>query len=285
MKLLVVSGLSGSGKSVALNALEDLGCYCIDNLPLSLLTAFANEMTYLHQHNYECAAVGIDARNLSEDFQNFPDLMSEIKGKGVETEIIFLQADDATLIKRFSETRRKHPLTGDKLSLPEAIKKERKVLSVLSSSADLNLDTSHSNVHQLRDQISDHMVRKSKGLSLTFLSFGFKHGVPVDADFVFDIRCLPNPHWVPELRASTGMDESVQRFLSAQPLFTEMYHDLKSMLGRWLPHFEADNRSYITVAIGCTGGQHRSVYMAKRLSDTFAEQGRRVLLRHRELPS
>ncbi len=283
MKLVIVSGLSGSGKSVALDALEDLGFYCIDNLPLGLLPAFARQITESPRRNYEHAAVGIDARNLSDDFQGFPDLLDEINHMGLACEVIFLQADDDTLIKRFSETRRKHPLTRSEVSLPEAIKMERQVLDSLALSSAWCIDTTSTNVHQLRDMIRERMHHKTTALSLTFLSFGYKHGVPVDADYVFDIRCLPNPHWVPQLRALTGLDEPVKEFLGQEADMTEMFENLCQFLERWIPHFEADNRTYMTVAIGCTGGQHRSVYLSRRLGDYFAGRRENVLVRHREL--
>ncbi len=283
MKLVIVSGLSGSGKSVVLDALEDLGFYCIDNLPLALLPAFVEQISSSPRRNYEHAAVGIDARNLSEDFQGFPDLLDRISSMGLECEIIFLQADDDTLIKRFSETRRKHPLTRSGVSLAEAIAMERKMLESVAISADWCIDTTHTNVHQLRDKIRAHMQSKARTLSLTFLSFGYKHGVPVDADFVFDIRCLPNPHWVPQLRALTGLDREVREFLDRQEPMARMYEDLRDFLERWIPCFEADNRTYMTVAIGCTGGQHRSVYLATRLGQHFEARRENVLVRHREL--
>lgn len=283
MKLVIVSGLSGSGKSIVLHSLEDVGFYCIDNLPLSLLTAFAAQISSSPRRNYEHAAVGIDARNLTEDFDSFPDVLAEIKSQGLECEILFLQADDNTLIKRFSETRRKHPLTRAGISLAEAIHRERKLLGALAVNADWCIDTSRTNVHQLRDLVRERMLREARALTLTFMSFGYKHGVPVDADFVFDVRCLPNPHWVPQLRAFTGLDEQVRQFLEQQPLVGEMFEDLKQFIERWVPRFKADNRAYMTVAIGCTGGQHRSVYLSHRLAEYFGATDFEVLLRHREL--
>jgi len=283
MKLVIVSGLSGSGKSIVLHSLEDLGFYCIDNLPLSLLPAFAAQISASPRRSYEHAAVGIDARNLAEDFDSFPDVLAEIKALGLSCEILFLQADDNTLIKRFSETRRKHPLTRAGTSLAEAIQRERRLLGALAVNADLCIDTSRTNVHQLRDLVRGRMLQEARSLTLTFMSFGFKHGIPVDADFVFDVRCLPNPHWVPQLRALTGLDHEVQEFLEQQPLVGEMFEDLKNFIERWMPRFQADNRAYMTVAIGCTGGQHRSVYLSNRLGEYFGDSELEVLLRHREL--
>ena len=282
MKLVIVSGLSGSGKSVALHALEDLGYYCIDNLPLALLPAFAEQFAYANAE-YDLCAVGVDARNLNEDFHNFPGLLSQVRSYGLDCEILFLKAEDEILIKRFSETRRKHPLTKAQVSLPEAIERDRHLLKPLSANANWVVDTSRTNVHQLRDLIRDHMHNVVPVLSLTIFSFGFKHGAPVDADFVFDIRCLPNPHWVPELRALTGKDAEVVAFLEQQALVKKMFDQLSSFLETWIPAFEDDNRTYMTVAIGCTGGQHRSVYMAEALAAFFAEQRDNVLVRHREL--
>ncbi len=283
MKLVIVSGLSGSGKSIVLHSLEDLGFYCIDNLPLSLLPAFAAEISSSQLGSYEHAAVGIDARNLNKGFQQFPEILDNIRQQGLACEILFLQADDATLIKRFSETRRKHPLTRSGVSLAEAIKREREILSSLAISADWCIDSSRTNVHQLRDLVRERMMKEARSLSLTFMSFGYKHGVPVDADYVFDVRCLPNPHWVPDLRVLTGEDDEVKQFLESQAMVTEMFDDLKNFIERWMPRFLADNRAYMTVAIGCTGGQHRSVYMAQRLVAYFSEMDAEVLLRHREL--
>lgn len=282
MKLVIVSELSGSGKSVVLHTLEDLSFYCIDNLPLGLLKEFASQMASGALGHYRRAAVGIDARNLNNDFGTFADLVAQIRALGIACEIIFLQADDNTLIKRFSETRRKHPLTRGGISLAEAIEQERKLLAAVASNADWCIDSSRTNIHQLRDMIRAQMLNESKALTLTFLSFGFKHGIPVDADFVFDVRCLPNPHWDPQLRALTGMDEGVQQFLERQPLVNEMFNDLQRFLERWIPAFQADNRTYMTVAIGCTGGQHRSVYFAETLAAAFRER-EQVLVRHREL--
>lgn len=284
MKLVIVSGLSGSGKSIALHALEDLGYYCIDNLPLVLLPAFARQISESPRRNYEHAAVGVDARNLNEDFESFPELVADIRALGLECEIIFLRAADETLIKRFSETRRKHPLTRAEVSLAEAIASERRLLGAVAANADWCLDTTRTNIHQLRDLIRERMLQEAQTLTLTFVSFGYKHGIPVDADFVFDVRCLPNPHWVPALRTLTGLDREVGDFLDQQPQVGRMYEDLRNFMEHWLPRFEEDNRSYMTVAIGCTGGQHRSVYLARRLADYFSHHYPSVLLRHRELP-
>jgi len=284
MKLYIVSGTSGSGKSIALHALEDLGYYCIDNLPVGLLPAFVQELQAAQRQGYSNAAVGVDARNLANDFTVLPEALKHMRDSGIPYQILFMDADDDTLFKRFSETRRPHPLTRGDTPLADAIRRERELLEPIASRADLRLDTSHTNVHQLRDLVQAHVGAAASGkLSLLFESFGYKHGIPVDADFVFDIRCLPNPHWKPSLRALTGRDTDVITFLEQQPEVENMFQSISGFIGTWLPHFENDNRSYLTVAIGCTGGQHRSVYFAERLAHHFASDRAKVSVRHREL--
>ena len=285
MKLLIVSGLSGSGKSVALHTLEDLDYYCIDNLPVGLLEPFAQQLLDNPPVGQDNAAVGIDARNQSEDLQRFPQMLAALRERGIQCEILYLQADDETLLKRFSETRRKHPLSKGSLSLADAIRQERSLLEPIAGHAALHIDTTHTNVHQLRDLIQERVGAKTDGtLSLLFKSFGFKHGVPKDADFVFDLRCLPNPHWDARLRPLTGLDSDVVEYLGTQPLVDEMYEVIRGFLETWIPRFECENRSYLTVALGCTGGQHRSVYLAERLGRHFKTRYPSVLVRHRELP-
>jgi len=284
MRLLIISGTSGAGKSIALHALEDIGCYCIDNLPMALIPAFAAEMASANEHQYDTVAVGIDARNINNDFASFPELLKQIKAEGGECEVIFVDASDEALIKRFSETRRRHPLTDNEVPLEEAILRERLMLQPIASQADMQLDTSRTNVHQLRDMVQKRIGRNSSpNMSVLFQSFGFKHGIPVDADFVFDVRCLPNPHWEPRLRAFTGKDFEVVHFLENHFEVNRMFEDIKGLLESWLPQFAADNRSYMTIAIGCTGGQHRSVYFVERLAEYFRKLEHRVLTRHREL--
>ncbi len=284
MKLLIVSGMSGSGKSVALNVLEDLGYYCLDNLPVSLLPAFSERVLLNHQSRVNKAAIGIDARNLTGDLDSFPKIISDLQEKGIECEIFFLTADEDTLLKRFSETRRRHPLTSESIPLADAIKREGVLLEPIAAKADLRIETSHTNVHQLRDLIVTRLEDAHPGtMSILFESFGFKNGVPSDADFVFDVRCLPNPHWQPALRPYSGRDEPVIEFLEAEPLVNQMSEQLCGFMNTWIPHFEADNRSYMTVAIGCTGGQHRSVYMVERLAAHFRRIRVNVQVRHREL--
>ncbi len=283
MRLFIVSGTSGAGKSTLLHSLEDSGFYCIDNLPLALLPAFAQQMVEAHEHPYEDAAVGIDARNLSRDLSQFPNTLSQLKALGIDCRVVFIDADDEVLIKRFSETRRRHPLADGELSLAEAIREERRRLEPVSSHAELVMDSTATNLHQLRREVQSRLSREEEGMSLLLQSFGFKHGVPVDADYIFDVRCLPNPHWEPRLRPLTGRDEPVAHFLENHFEVNRMFEQISEFLGDWLPQFEANNRSYMTVAIGCTGGQHRSVYFVERLARHMKRHGREVLTRHREL--
>ncbi len=286
MRLVIISGISGSGKSIALHFLEDLGFYCIDNLPVGMLAAFADYIATAEVSSHDRFAVGIDARNLTGDLQDLPSTLRSLLSGGLEAEIVFLDADDDTLIKRYNETRRRHPLTSDQVSLPEAIRSERRLLEPLAYSADMRLDTSHTNVHQLRELLRERVGNELKGrLSLLVESFGYKLGVPVDVDFVFDVRCVPNPHWEPTLRNLTGRDQAVVDFLEKLPQVDELYRDIVVFLNKWIPRFRADNRAYMTVAIGCTGGQHRSVYFAERIAQHFRESDleAKVSLRHREL--
>lgn len=280
MKLLIISGVSGSGKSIVLHALEDQDYYCIDNLPIDLLPAFARKMQGDAQQLR--AAVGIDARNLSQELKQFPQILEQIESVGVDCHIIFLDASDATLLKRFSETRRKHPLSN--IPLAEAIRHERGLLEAIADKADLRIDTTSTTVHQLRDLISERIDEGARtGMSLLFQSFGYKHGVPLDADFVFDVRCLPNPYWEPHLRPLSGRDQEVIAYLERYGVVAQMRQDLITFLSHWLQQFQNTNRSYLTVAIGCTGGQHRSVYLAEQLMAYFHSIHSRVLCRHREL--
>ena len=283
MKLVVISGVSGSGKSNALHVLEDLDYYCIDNLPVGLLPAFA-EQTQASNDSIPHAAIGIDARNLPNELPRFSYILEQLKNKGVVVEIIFLDAEDNILLKRFSETRRKHPLTENEIPLAEAIKKERELLEPIASRADLYIDTSRTNIYQLRDLIKERMTGSTgQNLSLLFESFGFKHGAPTDADFVFDARCLPNPHWEPALRDQTGLDQPVIDYLQQHDVVDEMFKDIKKFVETWMPRFEAENRSYLTVAIGCTGGQHRSVYLSHRLAEALKKVHNNTHIRHRDM--
>lgn len=283
MSFLLVSGLSGSGKSIALHALEDSGFYCIDNLPARLLPHLAEQIQQSSDKLSDNVAVGIDARN-REFLKELPDSLDKLSRLGINFQIVFLEADDAILIKRYKETRRKHPLTDGDVSLLEGISLEKSQLNPLSSNAALRVDTTFTTPHELRQQILDFASgSESNSLTLLFRSFGFKHGTPLDADYVFDIRCLPNPYWQAELRQYTGLDEPVIEFLEKQSEVQEMFESICAFLGKWLPSFEQENRSYLTIAIGCTGGQHRSVYLTDKLATYFADTGVQTQVRHREL--
>jgi len=283
MSFLLVSGLSGSGKSIALHALEDSGFYCIDNLPARLLPHLAEQIQQTSNNSPGDVAVGIDARN-REFLKELPQALEKLSQLGIKYEIVFLEADEAILIKRYKETRRKHPLTDEDVSLLEGISLEKKQLNPLSSRATLRVDTTYTTPHELRQQIRDFTSGSNNdGLTLLFRSFGFKHGTPLDADYVFDIRCLPNPYWQTELRQYTGLDEPVIEFLEKQTEVHDMLESICVFLEKWLPSFEQENRSYLTIAVGCTGGQHRSVYLTDKLANYFTGKGAHTQVRHREL--
>ncbi len=282
--MIVVSGLSGSGKSIALQTLEDLDYYCVDNLPLTLLKPFAQEILRCEHNLSQTTAVGIDARNFLGELENFAALIAELRASGLKVEILFLQAADEVLLKRYSETRRKHPLSLAGLTLLEAIREERHLLEWISAHADLNIDTSLTHVHELRQLVRQRLHEaQADSVSILFESFGFKKGIPADADFIFDVRCLPNPYWEPQLRPLTGLDEAVVTFLNQQPEVLRMIEDLRRFLDTWIPCFETGDRSYLTIAIGCTGGQHRSVFIAEVLAGYFRQTRRNIMIRHREL--
>jgi len=280
MDLTIVSGLSGSGKTVALQALEDIGYYCIDNLPANLLPHFASSL----MHNPDSrAAVGIDIRN-RHFLETLGDSLASLKRLGIEFRILYLYADEDTLIKRFSETRRRHPLTNLSTSLVEGIRLEHQLLTSLAQSANMEIDSSQITPHELRSQVRNLVgVRDGETMMLQVVSFGHKYGNPSEADFVFDVRCLPNPYWEKSLREKTGVDQEVIDFLKSSPSTTAMIDQLYNFLTEWLPAFEAENRSYITIAIGCTGGRHRSVYVAEQLAEKLKNDDSRVHLRHRDL--
>ena len=283
MQLIIISGRSGSGKSTALNQLEDEGYYCIDNLPVSLLPALVEEASRDEFGHFRGTAVCIDARNAWKDLANFGEVLNSLP-ESVQSEILFLDAQESALIKRFSETRRKHPLSSDSMPLAEAIDQERVLLEPISSAASLVLDTSQMTIYELRDAIKQRLLGAESGsMSVLIQSFGFKRGIPTDADLVFDVRMLPNPHWVKELRLKNGLEEEVRNFLEAQSTTNELYQDISGFLDRWLPRYADSNRSYMTVAIGCTGGQHRSVYLADRLFRQYRDQYPGIHIRHREL--
>ncbi|MFZ1324895.1 MAG: RNase adapter RapZ [Candidatus Contendobacter sp.] len=284
MRLIIVSGLSGSGKTIALQTLEDLDYYCVDNLPFKLILPLTREIFASSDCAPPAVAVGVDARNFIDELHAFPTTLAELRASDLSVEVLFLQANDDTLLKRYSETRRRHPLDLGNLPLREAIRQERLLLEPISASADLIVDTTDTNIYQLRELLRARLHdTPPEAMSLLFESFGFKNGVPADADFVFDVRCLPNPHWEPALRPLTGLDPPVIDFLERQPEVAAMIAALAGFLETWLPRFEASERSYLTVAIGCTGGQHRSVYIANALARHFSALRDDVMAHHREL--
>lgn len=284
MRLVVISGRSGSGKSTALHVLEDLGFTCIDNLPASLLPALFDELSAAAGDKPVRIAVGIDARNLMGKLEPLAGILDNLRGAGVSCEVVFLDARTPVLIRRYSETRRRHPLSSSNIDLKKALALEWEVLDPIATIANRQIDTSNMTLHQLRDLIKKQIDPDTPDvMAIQFLSFGFKHGAPLDADFVFDVRCLPNPHWKTELRPLTGCDPPVVAFLESQTEVAAMLADLIGFITRWLPRFVASNRSYLTIAIGCTGGQHRSVYIANRLGEYFGNQYPNVQVSHREL--
>ena len=283
-RLIVVSGLSGSGKTVALHVLEDLGFYCIDNIPAALLRALLDEISRRDSSDPVRVAVGVDARNRLNDLEALPATLVELGESGTQTDLLFLQAADEILLKRYSETRRRHPLATADTGLRAAIMRERELLGSVINAADLIIDTSRTSVYELADLLRERVDRRKEGgLSILLESFGFKHGIPADADFVFDLRCLPNPYWNVELRTLNGLDPAVGSFLDDQPAFTRMYEDILAFLRRWIPEYLDYHRSYLTVALGCTGGQHRSVYMTEKLARALQSTHEPVHTRHSEL--
>jgi UPF0042 nucleotide-binding protein len=284
MRLIIVSGLSGSGKSVALHQLEDIDFYCVDNIPAALLKPFISHTIRGTDDIYPRTAVGLDARNRPNEIETIPALVAELRRIGISCEVLYLHANDDVLLKRYAETRRKHPLVSGDVSLREAIASERELLEPITMTADLVIDTSHMSVHALRERIRERIDRRREGrLALMFESFGYKHGIPGDADFVFDVRSLPNPYWEHSLRHLTGRDPEVINFLAAQPAVLSLVGSLTEFLGQRILEFAAANRSYLTIAVGCTGGQHRSVYVADRLAEHFRQSYPQVLTRHDSL--
>lgn len=282
MKLIIVSGRSGSGKSTALRTLEDAGYHCVDNLPVGLLSDLVSRYANAFPGAISKIAVCIDAR--SPGLEEFPELLIELRQQGVYTQVLYLDALSPTLVKRFSETRRRHPLTGADIDLREAIDKEAAILASVADLASLTIDTTRISSKNLSEQVVNRVLEnEGASISLLFRSFGFKHGIPVDTDFVFDLRCLPNPHWQPMLRPLSGLHEEVAKYLESKSLVNEMFADIANYLESWIPRFADNDRVYLTIGIGCTGGQHRSVYMADRLTNHFAASFDQVLVRHREL--
>ena len=284
MRLIIVSGLSGSGKSVALHLLEDIDFYCVDNIPAALLKPFISHTVRGTDEVYPRTAVGLDARNRPNEIETIPALVEELRRSGIGCEVLYLHASDEVLLKRYAETRRKHPLVSAQVSLREAIASERKLLEPITIAADLVIDTSAMGVHALRERIRERIDRKRDGrLALMFESFGYKHGIPGDADFVFDVRSLPNPYWEPQLRHLTGCDPAVIEFLAGQRSVRSMIAAIAEFLSARIAEFSAANRSYLTIAVGCTGGQHRSVYIAEQLAEHFRQTYPQVLTRHDSL--
>ncbi|WP_067516846.1 RNase adapter RapZ [Endozoicomonas ascidiicola] len=283
MKLIIISGRSGSGKSSVLNTLEDEGFYCVDNLPVSLLSQLPGTLKS-HSQEPPKMAVSIDIRNLPGALNTFPELIKTLKNQGIDCQVLYLDTDSEKLVSRYSSTRRKHPLSNDQTSLREAIEQEQSLLKPVLVSADLKIDTTPLSVHQIRDLIKQTFCTDSKNaMTVLFQSFGFKNGIPSDADYIFDVRCLPNPFWDETLREFNGLDEPVGNFLKDDPMVIEMVDDIATFVDKWLPRFESAQRSYMTIAIGCTGGQHRSVYICKTLGEHFTGRLERIQVRHREL--
>jgi UPF0042 nucleotide-binding protein len=283
LRLIIVSGLSGSGKSVALHVLEDLDYYCIDNLPAALLMA-AIEDVRTGDEPIGMLAVGVDARTRTEDLRALPEVLRSLADQNVQAELIFLHASDAILKQRYSESRRRHPLASAETQLQVAINNEREILAEIQNGADLIIDTSHSSIYELADVIRNRVDRrKTDDLSVLIQSFGFKFGIPADADFVFDLRSLPNPYWTIALRGLNGRDPEVVDFLNSKDAFIDMFDDILHFLRRWIPQYQRAKRSYLTVAIGCTGGQHRSVCMTEKLVAALSETHEPVLVRHNSL--
>ncbi len=283
MSFFIVSGLSGSGKTIALQALEDVGFYCIDNLPAALLPHFAGLLAEMRNNAIMNVAVGLDVRNRAF-LADLPKSLDELGTRGIHCRIVFLEAEDSILVKRFKETRRKHPMVDHRTPLIEAIRAEKEMLEPLSFDAALRIDTTRTTPHELRAQVRNFARgEETAGLTLLFESFGYKHGTPLDADYVFDVRCLPNPYWQAELRQHTGLDEPVVHFLEQHDDVRAMLDGIAGFLEKWLPHFEREDRTYLTIAVGCTGGQHRSVYLVQRLAEYFSNRGVKTQIRHREL--
>tara|TARA_Y100000758_G_C16041160_1_gene418223 strand:- start:479 stop:1348 length:870 start_codon:yes stop_codon:yes gene_type:complete len=286
MRLIIISGLSGSGKSVALNLLEDLGFYCIDNIPVDLLFTFVKDILLDQDAGYGNVAVGLDARNRGDNIERLPTLIRDLRREeNLSCDLIFLQAKNETLLSRFNETRRKHPLSNDSLSLPEAIAKERELLGPMINSADLLVDTTSKTIYDLRELIQNRVTKRTEDkLSILLESFGYKHGLPSDADFVFDVRCLPNPYWEPQLRNLNGTEKPVQKFLESQAQVHEMVDDIVLFLEHWIPRYQTFQRSYLTVAVGCTGGQHRSVFITERVASRLEKNLGPIKVYHQEIP-
>jgi len=284
VRIIVISGLSGSGKSVALHMLEDLGFYCIDNIPAALLKPFISHTVRSAESTYQRTAVGLDARNTAAEIATVPQLLDELKRGGIQCEVLFLVASEEELLRRFAETRRKHPMSREHVALREAIELERRLLEPIAYAADLTVDTSRMGMHELRQIVHQRVEQRAAGrLSITLESFGFKHGIPGDADFVFDARALPNPYWEPSLRNLTGRDPQVVQFLESHTSVARLIDDIDVFMAARVPEYQASSRGYLTIAVGCTGGQHRSVYIVEQLGARFAARYPLVTARHSAL--
>jgi UPF0042 nucleotide-binding protein len=280
--MVLLTGLSGAGKTVALRAFEDLGFYCVDNLPTGLLPSLYRALTDGGRGALTGIAVGVDVRSQG-DLEQMPEALSRLAEAGADAELVFLESSDTVLLKRYAYTRRRHPLSESGLSLRDALAEERRRLRPLRAIANRSIDTSETNVHQLRRRIATEYGAATPGLTLMFESFAYGRGLPPDSDFIFDARCLPNPHWDPRLRPFSGRDEPVREFLGGQALVVQYLTDVQRFLDVWLPRFESEDKGYLTVAIGCTGGRHRSVYLAERLAEHYRASREQVLTFHREL--
>lgn len=284
MQLVIVSGLSGSGKSVALDTLEDFGAHCVDNMPPTLLLEYVESLMQLDSHYPKQAAIGMDARALPKDLDRFPSILEQIRKLPCDITVMFLDSDEDTLIRRFSDTRRRHPLADRVPTLREAVRQERECLAAIANLADLRLDTSRTNVHELRTLLRQRLKLDRAPLSVLLQSFAYRSGVPSDSDFVFDSRCLPNPHWVDELRTLNGTDPAVCDYLSKQPQAAAMLEDLKKFLDHWIPSFVEAGRHYLNISIGCTGGQHRSVYLVEQLAELLSDSATlQITVLHRDM--
>lgn len=284
MNLIIVSGLSGSGKTVALHTLEDAGYYCIDNLPLGMLPELVDNMINSEPLPYDLVAIAIDARSGVDKSDRFDEIRQHIRKYTIELTILFLTANTSRLLKRFSETRRKHPLSRQGLPLADAIKQEQNLLEDIHANADLTIDSSELNVHELRQTLISRLLpQASSEMGILIQSFGFKYGVPADTDFVFDVRCLPNPHWEAKLKPLDGRHPDVIKYLDSYDEVDAMFNSILGFFEQWAPHFEKENRSYMTISIGCTGGQHRSVYLVEKITVALQQQRSHISIRHREI--
>jgi UPF0042 nucleotide-binding protein len=286
VRIIVISGMSGAGKSIALHMLEDLGYYCIDNMPAALLKPFVSHTVRSAETSYQRTAVGLDARNTPQEVATVPGLLDELKRSGIQCEVVYLLASDEELLRRYAETRRKHPLSSEQRGLPEAIELERQLLAPIANAADRIIDTSRMGLHDLRHLVHRTVGHEADGpLMITFESFGFKRGIPGDADFVFDARTLPNPYWEPTLRHLTGRDPPVIEFLKSHAVVQRLIDDIEGFITGRIAEYQATSRGYLTVAVGCTGGRHRSVYVVEQLLTRFTSRFPQAIARHNGLPA